>query len=193
MYGLIRWLTLAFALVAGSAAHAGDPVFPLGLRIGLAPVLTSASERTVKHLSEPFSALPTGLKVRSDLSDDGLSEFGTASVGITSEARLLAAPVSYELASSSLAEGIEDRMTMAPLGARRLAEMVSLGDRVCAIGLVVACQALDLRRPARVGAGTARIRELVRALVPFTGEGEPPPPDIEAVVELVRSGAVAEV
>jgi histidine ammonia-lyase len=163
------------------------------LRIGLAPVLTSASERTVKQLSEPFSALPTGLKVRSDLSDDGLSEFGTASVGITAEARLLAAPVSYELASSSLAEGIEDRMTMAPLGARRLAEMVSLGDRVCAIGLVVACQALDLRAPEAVGVGTTRVRELVRALVPFTGEGEPPPPDLEPVVDLVRSGALREV
>lgn len=37
MHGLIRWLILAFALAAGSAAHAGDPVFPLGLRIGLAP------------------------------------------------------------------------------------------------------------------------------------------------------------
>jgi histidine ammonia-lyase len=163
------------------------------LRIGLAPVLTSAAERTVKQLSEPFSGLPTGLKMRSDLSDDGLSEFGTASVGITSEARLLAAPVSYELASSSLAEGIEDRMTMAPLGARRLAEMVSLGDRVCAIGLVVACQALELRRPSGVGAGSARTRELLRVLVPFTGEGEPPPPDLEAVVALVRSGALAGV
>jgi histidine ammonia-lyase len=158
------------------------------LRIGLAPALTCAAERTVKLLSEPFSGLPTGLKVRADLSDDALSEFGTAAVAISAEARLLAAPVSFELASSGLAEGIEDRMTMAPLGARRLAEMVGLGERICAICLVVASQAIDLRRPAAVGAGSARAHALVRALVPFTGAGEPPPLDLEPVVDLVRSG-----
>jgi hypothetical protein len=32
----LRWLIVAFALVAGSA-HAADPIFPLGLRIGLTP------------------------------------------------------------------------------------------------------------------------------------------------------------
>jgi len=40
---------------------------------------------------------------------------------MTAEARLLAQPVSFEIASSSAAEGIEDRATMLPLGARRLA------------------------------------------------------------------------
>jgi hypothetical protein len=37
MSGLIRWLTLACALAAGTAAQAADPVFPLGLRVGLVP------------------------------------------------------------------------------------------------------------------------------------------------------------
>jgi histidine ammonia-lyase len=40
---------------------------------------------------------------------------------------------------------IEDRMTMAGLGARRLAELTDLGFRAAAISCVIACQAIDLR------------------------------------------------
>ncbi len=79
---------------------------------------------------------------------------------------------------------------MAPLAARRLAEMVELGARVVAIELTIAAQAVDLRRPPRLGAGSGRVHRLVRERVPFTDVGETLPPDLEPVVELVRSGAV---
>ena len=77
---------------------------------------------------------------------------------------------------------------MAPLSARRLAEMVGLGERLVAIELVLGAQAIDLREGARLGAGTRRAYELVRGLIPLTGEGDPIPQDLEPVVELVRSG-----
>ena len=160
------------------------------LRIALAPVLTSAAERALKLLQSPFSGLPEGLAARPGLAEPALSELGAAVQAIAAEARLLAQPVSFELASSSQHEGIEDRTTMAPLGARRLAEMVELGARVLAIELTIAAQAVDLRGRPALGAGTRRVYELVRERVPFTGAGEPLPPDLEPVVELVRSGSV---
>lgn len=43
---------------------------------------------------------------------------------LVAEARLLAQPVSFEVVSTTQAEGIEDRATMAPLAARRVAELV---------------------------------------------------------------------
>ena len=109
---------------------------------------------------------------------------------IAAEARLLAQPVSFELASTTQHEGIEDRTTMAPLAARRLREMVELGARVVAIELTVAAQAVDLRGGPELGAGTKRAHELVRERVPFTGAGEALPPDLEAVVELARRGVL---
>lgn len=160
------------------------------LRIALAPSVTSACERTQKLLQSVWSGLSLGLIAEEGTPDDGLSEFGVASVAIAGEARLLAQPVSHEVVSSSIAEGIEDRVTFLPLSGRRLAEMVSLGERVCAIELVVAAQALDLRRPDPMGSGTARLHAMVRELVPFTGTGEVPPQDLEPVCELVRSGRV---
>jgi histidine ammonia-lyase len=159
------------------------------LRIALAPVLTTANERMVKLLQSPLSGLPEGLAEREGAAEDALSEYGPAGQALTAEARLLAQPVSFELASTAHAEGIEDRATLAPLAARRLAELTALGERIAAIELLVAAQAVDLRGH-RLGAGTRRAYELVRARVPFKGEQDPVPPDLEPLVELVRSGAI---
>ncbi len=158
------------------------------LRIALAPVLTSANERLMKLLQAPFSGLPDGLAAEAGLHEDGLAELGNVGHALAAEARLLAQPVSFELGSTTQAEGIEDRMTMAPLSARRLAEMVELGERIVAIGLVVAAQAVELRAPAAMGTGTRRALELVRERVPFVGAGETLAPDLEPVRQLVRAG-----
>ena len=115
------------------------------LRIALAPVVTSANERAVKLLQAPYSGLPAGLAAGVGSPDDALAELAVAGQAITVEARTLAHPVSYELASSVKGEGIEDRATMAPLSARRLADMIALSARVAAIEFVVAAQAIDLR------------------------------------------------
>ena len=158
------------------------------LRIALAPVLTSAAERALKLLQAPLTGLPEGLGARPGLAEPALSELGAAVQGLVAEARLLAQPVSFELASTSQHEGIEDRTTMAPLAARRLAEMVGLGARVVAVELTIAAQAVDLRGRPALGSGSGRAFALVRKRIPFTDAGEALPGDLEPLVELVRSG-----
>ncbi|MGI8421217.1 MAG: HAL/PAL/TAL family ammonia-lyase [Gaiellaceae bacterium] len=160
------------------------------MRIALAPVLTSASERTVKLMQESLTRLPDGLSAEPGLANGALGEFGIPVQALAVEARLLAQPVSVESGSSMQHEGIEDRMTLAPLAARRLAEQVSLGERVVAVELVVASQAIDLRGQPQLGAGTGRAYAAVRELVPMTGPGEPPPQDLEPVCELVRASSL---
>jgi len=183
------------------------------LRIALAPVVTSANERAVKLLQAPFSGLAAGLAARMGSPDDALSELAVAGQAITVEARTLAHPVSYELASSVKGEGIEDRATMAPLSARRLADMTSLCARVAAIEFVVAAQAIDLRALGvngpgvsgpgisgpgvsglgvsglgELGLGTGRAYRMIRELVPFTRADDTFPADLEPVVDLVTRG-----
>ncbi len=163
-------------------------------RIALAPVVTSANERAVKLLQAPFSGLAAGLAAVIATPDDALSELATSGQAITVEARTLAHPVSYELASSVKGEGIEDRATMAPLSARRLADMTQLCARVAAIELVVAAQAIDLRGLARpdgrgqLGLGTGRAYQLTRELVGFTSSEGTLPEDLEPLVELISRG-----
>ncbi len=161
------------------------------VRLALAPALTAGAERAVKLLQAPQSGLPQGLSVAHPVAEDALSELGVAAVALAAEARLLAPPVSFEVTSTSIAQGIEDRVTMAPLAARRLAEMVDLAEGLAAVEAVIASQALDLRLPPALGRGTAAVHRMVREVVAFTGEGAPPPDDLEPLKALVRSGALA--
>jgi histidine ammonia-lyase len=156
------------------------------VRIALAPVLTSASERAVKLLQSPLTGLPEGLAVETGLAESAYSEFALPLQAISAEAKLLSQPVSTETASTSHHEGLEDRITLAPLSARRLAQQVELGERLAAIELVVAAQAVDLRGRPELGAATGSLYERVRALVPPLRRGDAPPQDLEPVRELVR-------
>ena len=160
------------------------------LRIALAPALTSASERAVKMLQAPLTGLTSGISAESGHAESALSEFGVPLQSIAAEARLLAQPVSIEHGSSMHHEGIEDRITMAPLAGRRLAEQVGLAERIVAIELVIAAQAIDARGGPQLGNGTGKAYAQVRARVPRTDQGDPPPQDLEPVVELVRSGTL---
>jgi len=157
-------------------------------RIVLATVLGAAAERVVKLLETSWSGLPTGLAISDDPSDAGLEYLGIAVQALAAEARLLAAPVSFELVSTSHAEGIEDRTTMAPLAARRTAEMVALGRRIAAVELTVAAQAAELRGVDRLGTGTAAAHKAVRRAIPFVGRGDVVP-DVEPLVDAVARGA----
>jgi histidine ammonia-lyase len=160
-------------------------------RLALAPALGSAAERAVKLLQAPLTGLPEGLAARNGLAESALSEYGIAVQAFAAEARLLAQPVSLETVSTTQAESIEDRMTMTPLAARRLAEMVALGARVVAVELLLAAQACELRGQV-LGAGTASALAAVRDVAPFVGEGDGLP-DLEPLVELIRSGRLSRV
>jgi histidine ammonia-lyase len=161
------------------------------LRIALAPALTSAAERSLKLLQGWLTGLPDALAPRQGLAENSLGEFGVSLQGLTGEARLLAHPVSFEVVTTTHAEGIEDRMTLAPLAGRRVGEMVDLGERSLAIGLLIACQAIDLRRPERLGEGTQQAYDRVRAIVPFMGEGDSVPWDLDPIRDLIRSGELS--
>ena len=87
-------------------------------------------------------------------------------------------------------EKVRTSVERSPL-ARRLSEMVSLGERLVSIELVIAAQAVDLRGRPALGAGTRGAHTLVRERVPFTDAGEPLPQDLEPVLELIRAGALA--
>ncbi len=160
------------------------------VRIALAPVLTCAAERSLKLLQSSFSGLPEGLAERPGLAAPALSEFGVVLLALAGEARLLTAPVSVDAGSSTHHEGIEDHGTFAPLAARRLAEQVELGERLAAVELVLACQAVDLRAARPLGRGTGAAYEAVRALVPFTGADDAAPQDLEPVRAFVRSESI---
>lgn len=159
------------------------------LRIVLAAALTSAAERVVKLLGAPWSGLPTGLVPVAGTSESGLTYLSLAAQSLAVEARLLAQPVAFELVSTSHAEGIEDRTTMAPVAARRVGEMAAIGASIAAIELAVAAQAVELRGLRR-GRGTGLALDAIRAHVPYLRMGDHVA-RVDGLAEAVRSGAIA--
>jgi histidine ammonia-lyase len=146
----------------------GHEIAPVALaldhaRLALAGPATISAERIQKLLDPRFTDLPAGLRSRSDSAQDGLAIVGHGAASLAAEARLLAAPVTLEQPTSSVAEGIEDRITMAPSAAARLFEMSGLLLRLAAVELMCAAQAIDLRETSEVlGHGTRAAYGLVR-------------------------------
>jgi histidine ammonia-lyase len=159
-------------------------------RLGLAQAATIACERIQKLLAPAFTDLPSGLRADADSPEDGLAIVGHGAASVAAEIRLLAAPVTLEQPTSSIAESIEDRVTLAPVGARRLHEQAELSHRLAAIELMCAAQAIDLLgRSGELGAGTARAYATTRDHVPFTAAGEAPVVDLDPLVAGLRASA----
>jgi histidine ammonia-lyase len=158
-------------------------------RIGFAQAITIAGERVQKLLTAHHSGLPTNLRQDAALPEDGLGIRGNGAASLACEARLLAHPVTLEQPTSAIAEGIEDRITMAPTAARRLHEMAGLALRLAAVELECAAQAVDLRGQADgLGVGTTRAYEEVRRSVPFVGAGAAPSADLDALTQWLSTG-----
>ncbi len=107
---------------------------------------------------------------------------------IVSELKRLAAPASVDSIPSSAMQ--EDHVSMGWSAARKLRRSVDGLARVLAVEILTAARALDLRAPLEPAAGTAAVRDAVRAVVDGPGPDRHLAPEIDAVGDLVRSGAI---
>ena len=76
---------------------------------------------------------------------------------------------------------------MAPLAARRTADMIALGRRIAAIELAVAAQAAELRGTDPLGRGTAAAIRTIRQVIPFLAPGAFVP-DVEPLADRIAAG-----
>jgi histidine ammonia-lyase len=107
---------------------------------------------------------------------------------IVSELKRLAVPASVDSIPSSAMQ--EDHVSMGWSAGQKLRRSVEGLSRVLAVELLTAARALDLRAPLEPAAGTAAVRTALRADVAGPGPDRYLTPEIDAVVELVRSGTV---
>jgi histidine ammonia-lyase len=106
---------------------------------------------------------------------------------LVSELKRLAVPASVDSIPSSAMQ--EDHVSMGWSAARKLRRGVDALTRVLAIELLTAARALDLRAPLQPGPATGAVVAALRSAVPAPGHDRFLAPEIEAAVELVRSGA----
>ncbi|NYG54486.1 histidine ammonia-lyase [Nocardioides perillae] len=125
--------------------------------------------------------------------DSGLMIAQYTQAAVVSELKRLASPASVDTIPSSAMQ--EDHVSMGWGAARKLRRAVDGLTRVVAVELVVAARALELRLLTLPGVAAAPASAAVIAALRDGGVGGPGPdrflsPEVEAAVDLVRSGAV---
>jgi histidine ammonia-lyase len=185
---------LVFARPGGGAA--GDIVSggnfhgaPVGLVLDYAAIaatdLASISERRIEKLVNPaLSELPAFL-VREGGLNSGLMMAQVTAAALVSECKVLAHPASVDSIPTSAAK--EDHVSMSPIAARKLAQIVANLERVLAIELLAAFQAMEFLRPLRSSEPIERVRRAFRRRVKAWDRDRELHPDLDRAAEFLRS------
>ena len=157
------------------------------LAIPVADVASMSERRTDRlldvkrsHGLPPFLADDPGV-------DSGHMILQYTQAGIVSELKRLAVPASVDSIPSSAMQ--EDHVSMGWAAARKLRRALDGLTRVLAGEALSAARALELRER-RPAPATAAVRDRIRQVVDGIGPDRFLAPEIEAVVELVRDGAL---
>ncbi|ORZ36273.1 histidase [Catenaria anguillulae PL171] len=150
--------------------------------------LASISERRIERLINPtLSGLPAFLVEKGGLNSGFMIAHCTAAA-LVSENKQMCMPASVDSIPTSA--GKEDHVSMGGWSARKCLRVVENVEKVLAIELLAACQALEFHRPLKTTKPLEDVLALVRSVVPHYDQDRFMSPDIEAVHRLVKSGQV---
>eukprot|EP00744_Colponema_vietnamica_P003713 GILI01005642.1.p1 GENE.GILI01005642.1~~GILI01005642.1.p1 ORF type:complete len:538 (+),score=108.85 GILI01005642.1:27-1640(+) len=175
-------------VVSGGNFHGEYPAKAMDiLAIGVSE-LASISERRIERLNNPnLSRLPAFL-VRNGGLHSGFMIAHCTAAALVSENKVLVHPASCDSISTSAAQ--EDHVSMGGFAARKAIDVVANVERVLAIELLCACQGIDLLRPLKTTPVLERVWSLVRTVSPTWNGDRNVSEDIEAVHNLIKSGAL---
>lgn len=149
----------------------------------------SIAERRIAMLVDPaLSGLPAFLTPRPGL-NSGFMIAQVTAAALVSENKQRAAPASVDSIPTSANQ--EDHVSMAAHGARRLLAMAENLAHIIAIEYLAAAQGCDFHAPLTSSPILEEARSLLRARVPHLEDDRYFQTDIEAAVDLVKSGALS--
>lgn len=160
------------------------------IAIGIANV-AGISERRVYWLQashDDFNRVPTHLSPQPGL-HSGLMITQYTAAACCNELRILANSAS--VGNIPTAAGIEDYNSMGATSGLKLRRAVMLAQYVIAIELLTMSEAIEHHRPLTSGDGIEHAHAAIRGVVPPLIEDRPPAPDIEAIVGLIKAGALS--
>jgi histidine ammonia-lyase len=145
--------------------------------------LSNISERRIYKLISGQRGLPNFLVAKPGLNSGFMIPQYTAA-SIVSQSKGLCMPASADSIPSS--QGQEDHVSMGANAATKLVRVVENTERVLAIELFNAAQALEFRRPLRSSWTIEKIFAQYRKVVPFIDDDRYMHPLIEKSVEFIR-------
>ena len=157
------------------------------LAIPIADVASMAERRTDRFLDRARNAGLPPFLADDPAVDSGHMIAQYTQAAIVSELKRLANPASVDSIPSSAMQ--EDHVSMGWSSARKLRKSIDGLTRVLAIEILTAARGLDLRAPLEPGPATGAVLAALRKRVAGPGPDRHLSPEIEAAVDLVRSGA----
>ena len=161
---------------------------PLALAMDFLAIATAElgniSERRVYRLIAGQRGLPHFLVAKPGLNSGFMIPQYTAA-SIVSQTKGLCMPASVDSIPSS--QGQEDHVSMGSNAATKLYRVVCNVERVLAIELMNAAQALEFRRPARSSEAIEQLVAAYRQVVPFIENDEVMYPYIAASIQFLRT------
>ena len=145
--------------------------------------LANISERRIYKLVSGTRGLPSFLVANPGLNSGFMITQYTAA-SIVSLNKSLCSPASVDSIPSC--QGQEDHVSMGANAAIKLYKVALNTERVLAIELFNAAQALDFRRPLKSSPAIEEIHAAYRKAVPFISEDEVMYPHIETSVQFLR-------
>jgi histidine ammonia-lyase len=182
-------------VISGGNFH-GEPIaFALDFTTIAVAELGSISERRTALLVDPRlnGGLPPFLAASSGI-DSGMMIHQYTAAALVSENKVLAHPASVDSIPTSANQ--EDHVSMGAISARHARTVVGHVERILAIELVVAAQALELRLAdsdgAAPGAGVAEALARARARIRHLDGDREPGPDLQAATAIVHDGGLVD-
>ena len=151
-------------IISGGNFHGEYPAKVLDYLAIAVHELASMSERRIERLvnASLSNGLPAFLVTHGGLNSGFMIAHCTAAA-LVSENKVLCHPASVDSISTSA--GTEDHVSMGGFAARKALKVVQNVQRVIAIELLAACQAIELMRPLKTTKPLERVHELVRSVV----------------------------
>ena len=118
-----------------------------------------------------------------------LAAFRSTAKSLAAENRERAQPVGLQFLDDAAGDA-EQAAILVP-GARRLLPMAGNVTLILAIELMAAAEAYEFKGRKRTSAALQPVRDLLRLRAPQSGDDPLLAPDLAAVADIVRSGAVA--
>lgn len=153
--------------------------------------LASISERRTDRILDPVRSqgLPPFLATNPGV-ESGYMITQYLQAALVAENKVLAHPASVDSVPTS--GGQEDHVSMGWGAGKKLLEIATNVRRVLAVEILCAVSGIEHRAPLTPAPGTAALIGAVRDRVPPLEGDREPAADVEAVAELIESGAIAE-
>ena len=171
-------------LIISAGNFHGQPIaLPMDLLSLAMSELANISERRIYKLISGQRGLPHFLVAKPGLNSGFMIPQYTAA-SIVSQSKMLCMPASADSIPSS--QGQEDHVSMGSNAATKLVRIVENTERVLAIELFNAAQALEFRRPLKSSWTIEKIFAKYRKVVPFIDDDTYMHPLIEKSIEFIR-------